>query len=60
MLFSGDGHICNIFLQIPIQLQVCCYKQNNHKEAKYTLEINTVVAPTSIDEMPIVRSFLSS
>ena len=59
MSFSDDGHICNIFLQIPIQLQVCLYEQNKSNETIQRLLINTVPAYMPIDEMPIVRSFLS-
>ena len=58
--FPMAGHVQNIsFWNIDKSLR-CCYKQNKSNETILRLLINTVPAYMPIDEMKIVRWFISS
>ena len=47
-------------MEIPRKSTGVLYEQNHGKKMKYKHTVDTAVDPMPIDEMPIVRSFISS
>ena len=47
-------------LGIPIKFRGAYYEQNNRKKLKYKHIVDTVVASMYMDEIMVVRLFLSS
>ena len=58
--FPMDVLVKNAFMANSDKTSRCLYEQNKSNETIQSLLINTVAAYMPIDEMPIVRLFISS